>query len=104
MPVAVRTCVSCANFSQVGEAGLEVAAGLDAAEVNVVAVRPYDILAFAERLVGDHVDRGADRPDRAAVRSEGGADLLRLCRPEGLAQHLEQLHLVEAVVTTDQRE
>ena len=38
MPAAASTCVPGANFSQIGEAGFEVAAGLDAAQVDVVAL------------------------------------------------------------------
>src|SRR3954469_8297002 len=98
MPAAARTCVSRANFSQVGEAGLEVAAGLHAAQVPVVAVRADHVLAVAERLVGDHLDGRANRPDRAAVGAEGLADLLRLGRPEVPAEHGQELHLVEPVV------
>src|SRR5439155_13191671 len=98
MPAAVRTCVSLANFSQVGETGLEVAPGLDAAEVSVVTVGAHDVLALPQSVVRDHLDRGADRADRAAFRSEGLLDLLRLCGPEVLPEHGQELHLVETVV------
>ncbi len=89
MPAADRTCVSFANFSQVGEAGLEVAPGLDAAQVPVVAVRADHVLAFAQRLVGDHLDLRAYRAERAAVGAECLPDLGVLGRAEVLAQHRE---------------
>ena len=84
--------------------GLVVAAGLDAAQVDVVAVGADHVLALAQRLVGDHVDRDADRADRAARGAEGLADLLLLGRPEVLAEGLEELHLVQPVVAADERE
>ena len=59
MPAAASTCVPGANFSQVGEAGLEVAAGLDTAQVDVVAVGAHDVLALAQRVVGDHINFNA---------------------------------------------
>src|SRR5438034_8512473 len=49
--------------AEVGEAGLIVAAGLDAAEVDARPVRARDVLAHAERLVGDHLAVEADRSD-----------------------------------------
>src|SRR4051812_16680353 len=98
MPAAARTCVSGANFSQIGEAGLEVPAGLDAAKVDVVTVGADDVLAFAQRLVGDHLDLGADRTDRAAARAEGLADLVGFRGTEVVAKLGEQLHLVQPVV------
>src|SRR6476659_5303040 len=103
MPAARRTCVSWANFSKVGEARLVVADGLNAAKVDVVPVRADDVLALAQRLVRDHVDRDADRADRAAVRAEGVADLLGLGRPERLAELGQELHLVEPVVAAHER-
>src|SRR6184192_232485 len=104
MPAAIGTCVSFANFSQIREAGLVVAAGLDTAEVDVVAVGADHVLALAQRLVRDHLDRGADRAYRAAGGPEGLADLLLLGRPEVLAEGLEELHLVEPVVAAHQGE
>src|SRR3954469_12745023 len=102
MPAAARTCVSFANFSKIGEPGLEVASGLHPAEVDVVAVGGDHVLAFAQRLVGDHVDRYPDRADRAARRAERLPNLLLLGRTELLAQRLEELHLVEPVVAAYQ--
>src|SRR5215210_172324 len=104
MRVAVRTCVSFANFSQVGEPRHEVAAGLDTAEVDVVAVGADDVLALAERLVREHLDRGPDGADRAAPRAEGLTDLLLFGWPEIFTQSLKQLHFVEAVVAAYQRQ
>src|SRR5215211_3623269 len=104
MPAAARTCVSGANLSEVGEASLEVPAGLHAAQVAVVAVGTDHILALAQGFVGHHLDRRADRPDRATVRAEGVTDLLRLSGPEILAKGSQKLHLVEPVVATDERQ
>src|SRR6188508_3232325 len=103
MPAATRTCVSFANFSKIREPRLVVTAGLDAAEVEVVAVGADHVLALAERLVGDHVDRDADRSDRAARGPEGVADLLLLGGTEVLAESLQELHLVEPVVAAHER-
>ena len=63
---ALGAAVAFARLAQVGEARLEVTARLNAAEVEVVAVRTDDVLALLERLVCDHLDRDADRADRAA--------------------------------------
>src|SRR5207249_3695037 len=79
---ALGAAVAFARLAQVGEARLEVTARLNPAEVVVVAVRADDILALLERFVGDHLDRGADRADRAARRAERGPDLLFLGGPE----------------------
>src|ERR1043166_1774192 len=104
MPSTARTCVAFANLSQIGEASFEVAAGLDAAEVPVVLIRADDVLALAEGIVGDHLDRGAHRADRASLRTERLPDLLGLGGPEVLAKRGEQLHLVEPIVAAYQRE
>src|SRR5512133_121669 len=104
MPAAVRTCVSFANFSQIEKARRIVAASLDATEVIVVAVRAHDVLALAQGLVREHLDRCAYRPDRPAGSSEGLADLVLLGGPEVLAEGLEELHLVEPVVAAHQGE
>src|SRR6185312_15235411 len=104
MPTAARTCVSGPNFSQVGEARLEVPSGLDASQVPVVAVGADDVLAFSKRLVREHGDRRTDRADGAAVGTEGFADLLRLSGPEVAAERCEELHLAEAVVAPDECE
>ena len=58
--------VAFPRLAEVGEARLEVTARLNAAEVEVVAVRTDDVLALLERFVCDDLDRHADRPDRAA--------------------------------------
>src|SRR5215831_6817079 len=86
------------------EAGLVVAAGLNTPEVDVVAIGADDVLTLAQRLVRDHVDRDADRADRAAFSPERLADLLLLGRPEVLAEGLEELHLIEPVVAAHQGE
>src|SRR5436305_14968881 len=99
MPAAARTCVAFANLAKIGEAGLVVPPGLHAAQVPVVAIRADNVLAFAQRLVGDHLDRRSDRPDRAAVGAEGLTDLVRLRGPERLTEHGEELHLVQPVVS-----
>ena len=71
-----------AGLAQVGEARLEVAAGLDAAQVPAVAVRAGDELPVAQRLVGDDLARRS-RPGRASRRigAERGADLVVGRRP-----------------------
>ena len=74
------------RLAEVGEARLEVAAGLDAAQVPAVAVRAGDELALAQRLVGDDLAREADRAERAAAGAEGGADLVVGRRPRGAAR------------------
>jgi hypothetical protein len=103
MPSVARTCVAFANFSQIGEASLEIAARLDAAKVPVVPVRAHDVLPFPQCVVCNHLDRHADRADRATLGAEGLADLLLLGRPEVLAQGGQELHLVEPVVTAHER-
>ena len=73
---AVRAGVALARLAQVGEARLEVAPGLDAAQVPAVAVRAGDELPVAQRLVGDDLALEADRAERAAGGAERGADLV----------------------------
>src|SRR6188472_1027352 len=104
MPAVARTCVAGANFSQVGEPWLEIAACLHTAEMDVVPVRAHDVLALAERVVRDHVHGYADGADRSSARAEGLADLLVLGGPVGVAQGGEQLHLVQPVVASDERQ
>ena len=72
--------------------------------MDVVAVGADHVLALAQRLIGQHLDRRADRPDRAAVGAEGLADLLGLRGPEVPAERREELHLVEPVVPAHERE
>ena len=79
---ALRARVAVLRLADVGEGRLVVAAGLDAAEMLAVLVRAGDVLALAERLVGDHLDVDADRAERAAARAERAADLLVGRRPE----------------------
>ena len=70
----------------------------------VVLVCADDVLALAQGLVRDHLDSSSDGPDRAALGTERLADLALFSGPEGLAEHRQELHLVETVVTADERE
>src|SRR5579863_9147501 len=101
---ADRAAVAFLRLADVGEAGLEVAAVLDAAEVPPAAVRAGDELAVAERLVGDHLALEPDRPERAGVGAERGADLLDGRRAHGLVDRGEELRLLEPVVAAHERE
>src|SRR5207247_3259149 len=103
MPSAARTCVSFANFSYIGKMRLETAPRLHAAQVPVVTIGTNHVLPFAERLVGDHLDCGVNRADRATVRSEDVPNLCVLGQPEVLAERREELHLVQAVVAAHER-
>src|SRR5438270_4732716 len=104
MPAAARTCVSGANFSQVDESSLKIPLRRDAPEVPAVAVRAHDILAFAQSLVREHVDRGVARSDRAALGAEDLADLLLFGQPEVGPELCQELLLVQPVVAPDERE
>ena len=73
---AVEARVALLRLAEVGEARLEVAAVLDAAQVPAGAVRAGDELPFAQRLVGDDLAVEADRAERAGVGAERGADLV----------------------------
>ena len=73
---APRARVPLPRLADVGEASLEVAPVLDAAQVPAGAVRAGDELALAERVVGEDLAVEADRADRAGVGAEGLADLL----------------------------
>ena len=73
---ALGARVALDRLADVREARLVVASRLDAADVPAVTIRARDELTLAERLVRDHLDRDAERPDRAAVRAECLADLL----------------------------
>src|SRR5439155_14360596 len=64
-PAALRAGVAVLRLADVGEGGLVVTAGLDAAEMPAVLVRPGDELALAKRRVGHHLDAAPDRPERA---------------------------------------
>src|SRR3954462_15044772 len=104
MRAAGRTCVSFAYFSQIREPRLVVTAHLHAPEVDVVAIGADDVLALSQRLVRDPVDRDADRADRTPARAESLTDLVGLGRPEGLAEGLQEFHLVETVVAAHEGE
>ena len=80
---------------------LEVAAGLDPAQVRVGPVRAGDVGAGDDRRVLDDLDLGSDRaeePDRADL----GLDLLASGGPEIGAERVAELDLVEAMVAADQ--
>ncbi len=55
-------------------------------------------------VVRDDADAGADRPDRPGVGPEGRPDLVRLSRPERLAEGALRLQLVQPVVAAHERE
>ena len=103
-PPHVDAAVALVRHAQVGEARLEVAARLDAAEVPAGAVRAGDELPFAQRLVGDDLAVEADGPERARVGAERGADLVLGRRPHVLAERGDQLGELEPVVAADERE
>ena len=99
-----RAAVALLRLAQVGEARLEVAPRLHAAEVHAVLVRAGDELALAQHLVGDHFAGEADGAERAAARTERGADLLVGGRPRVAGDRVVQLHLAQAVVAAHERE
>src|SRR5204862_287796 len=101
---AVRAAVALPRLAQVGEARLEVAPRLDAAQVPAVAVRAGDELAAAERLVCHHLAGEADRPERPAGRAERRPDLLTGRRARAARERVVELRLAEAVVAAHQRE
>ena len=76
----------------------------DAAQVPAGAVGAGDELALAERLVGDHRPREADRAERAALGAEAGDDLLVGRGTEVRAERALQLRLLEPVVAAQERE
>ena len=98
---AVRAAVALGRLAQVGEARLEVAPRLDAAQVPAVAVRAGDELPVAQRLVGDDLALEADRAERAAARAERGADLLVGRRARRQAERGVELRRLDAVVAAD---
>ncbi len=101
---ALRARVAVLGLADVGERRLVVAARLDAAEMLAVLVRAGDVLALAERLVGDHLDVDPDGPERASTGAEGGADLVVRSGTEcRLEQGLELLG-AELVVAAHERE
>src|SRR5207248_10387707 len=72
----LRARVALSGRAQVRPPGLVVAAGLDAADVDAAPVGPRHELALAQRLVGHHLAGEAERPDRAGIGAERGADLV----------------------------
>src|SRR5262249_29248920 len=61
LATALRAGVALPRLADVREPGLEVAAGLHAAKMPAVRVRAGNELSLPERLVGDDLDRRADR-------------------------------------------
>ena len=62
-PAAVRARVALLRLAQVGEAGGEVAAVLDSAQVEARPVRAGDELALSQCHVRDDLAREADRAE-----------------------------------------
>ena len=83
--------------------GLEVAGGVDAAQVGVGLVGAADVGVAGDRRVHDDRQPGADRPD-VADRPELGLDLLGLGLAEVGAHPVAQLDLVEPVVAAQEDE
>src|SRR5262249_24612030 len=101
---ADRAAVALLRDADVRDLRLEVAAVLDALEMPAGAVRARDELPLTKRLVEDDLALEADRPERARVGAERGADLVGRRRTDVVADHREQLRLLEAVVAADERE
>ena len=97
------TGVALPRLADVRERRLEVAPGLNAAQVPTVAVRAGDELALAQRLVRDHLEVRANRPEEPA-RVERGTDLLVRRRPERRLEQRLQLLLAQPVVPADESE
>ena len=60
--------VALDGLANIGEARIEVATRLDPEQMPAVAIRTGDELPAAKRIVGDDLDVGADRPQRASTR------------------------------------
>src|ERR671914_1065763 len=102
---AVRAGVPLLHAPHVAPARLEVAARLHAAQVHVVLIAAGDEpVKAAQRLVGEHLDGRAERPDEAGLGLEDRPHLLGLGRPRGRAEGVLQLDLVEAVVAPHQHQ
>ena len=104
VPPHARAASPLARLAQVGEARPEVAAVLDAAQVEAGPVRAGDELPLPQRLVGDDLAGEADRAERAGIGAEGGADLLLGGGPSALGDRVAELLLGEAVVAAHERE
>ena len=96
---AGRVAVTGLHPSHVDPLGLEVAVGLDARQVHVrpVAAR-HEAGEPAQRLIGQHRHRGADRPDEPRHGAEVLPHLLALRRPERTTERVLQLDLIQPVV------
>ncbi len=101
----VRAGVALLHPPDVAPAGVEVAAGLHAAQVQVVLVAARDeAMQAAQGFVGEHLHRRADRADEAGLGLEDRAHLLGLGGPGRGAQRVLKLDLVEAVVAAHQHQ
>src|SRR5262249_40912499 len=90
--------------AEIREARLVVAPGLDAAQVEAVAIRAGNELALLQREVGDHLAIEADGAERPARRPEGSADLFVGRGPDWLPERAGELCCLETVVAADERE
>ena len=85
--------------------GGEVALGLDALQVGVRSVGArHQAAQPAQRLVADHPDGVADRPDEPGLGAEELAHLGLLRQARRSAQSVLELDLVEAVVAADEHQ
>src|SRR5262245_60351533 len=100
----LRAAIALERLAEVGERGLVVAPGLDAAEMEAVSVRAGDELALVQCQIGEHLALEADRAKRTARRTEGGTDLLVGRRPGTGLQRREELRLRQPVVAANQRQ
>jgi hypothetical protein len=101
---AVRARVALAHLAEVREASLEVASRLHAAQMVAGAIRAGDELPLAQSVVGHDFDGHADGADRTGIRTERLPNLVLGRRTKRLAERLDHLPLVEAVVAAHERE
>ena len=103
-PAALGAGVALLGLANVREARRVVAARLDPAQVPPGAIGAGDVLALAQRLVGDDLAGEPDRAERAALGAEAGLDLLVGRGHEVGAERGRELRLLEPVVATQERE
>ena len=101
---AARAGVALAREPDVGDLGLEVAAVLDAAQVETRAVRPGDELPFAQRLVEHDPSRRSRRARATPARRRTLFGSRPSARGARRAERADELRLVEPVVAADERE
>ena len=101
---AVRADIALSGFAHVGELRLEVASGLDPAQMPAVAVRAGHELPDAERLVGHDAPLEPDRAERPTTCAERVADLFVGCGTRLRAERGVELRRLDAVVAADERE